>query len=191
MRKTHAAPWGNRIVGTGELPAGQFLANPANWRIHPTFQQDQMDVILHEVGFVQGVIVNKRTSDEWEPGERNVETLVDGELRVKRALARGEDTLVPVVYVDLSPAEERAVLATFDPISGLAGKDEERQRALAQEVAADFADSDLDIAAILKTEKAPSRGLRHEVKECTCCQKKCSPRCGCYREEQPKRRKKR
>lgn len=191
MRKAHAAPWGNRIVGTGELPAGQFLANPANWRIHPTFQQDQMDVILHEVGFVQGVIVNKRTSEEWEPGDRNVETLVDGELRVKRALSRGEDTLVPVTYVDLSPAEERAVLATFDPMSALAGKDDEKQLSLANEVMADFADTELDIAAILKTEKPASRGLRHEVKECTCCQKKCSPRCGCYREEAPKRKKKR
>jgi hypothetical protein len=32
-------PWRNRIVGSGELPASEFLANPGNWRIHPKPQQ--------------------------------------------------------------------------------------------------------------------------------------------------------
>jgi hypothetical protein len=33
------ATWRNRIVGSGEEPPDQLLANPANWRIHPGSQQ--------------------------------------------------------------------------------------------------------------------------------------------------------
>lgn len=183
-----AAPWGNRIVRSAMVPAGQFLANPRNWRIHPTFQQDQMVVMLQRVGFVAPVMVNLRTSEEWGE-ERNVETMVDGHLRVELALSRGEDTLVPTSFVDLTPVEERAVLLTLDPLGELAGTDKEKLPSLIEEVEVDFADTDLDLEALFKTETRTAKGLRHEVKECTCCNRKCSPRCGCYRETKPKRKK--
>lgn len=175
------------------MPAGQFLANPRNWRVHPTFQQDQLTVMLQQVGFVAPVLVNLRTSDAWEPGERNVETMVDGHLRVQLALSspRGEETLVPTNYADLEPMEERAVLLTLDPLGELAVADKDKLPPLVEEVAADFLDTDLDLEALFKTEKGKAKGLRHEVKECTCCEKKCSPKCGCYREPETKRRKKR
>src|SRR5438445_7754487 len=46
-----------------------------------------------------------------------------------RALARGITT-VPVDYVELSPAEERTILATLDPIAALAGADKEKLEAV-------------------------------------------------------------
>jgi hypothetical protein len=186
-----AAPWGSRIVRTGTSPAGQFLGNERNWRVHPAFQQDQMQVVLEKVGFVQSVIVNLRSSDEWPAGERGVETMVDGHLRVQLALSRGEDTLVPVTYVDLTPAEERAVLATFDALGGLAVADKEKLPPLIEEVSLDFADTDLDLEALFKLDKAPTKGLKHTVHECTCCQKKCRKGCGCYEGDVKPRRKKR
>lgn len=101
----------NRIVGHGEENPDQLLANPKNWRIHPKDQQDALEDVLQRVGWVQNVIVNQRTG-----------RLVDGHLRVELALRRGENS-IPVVYVDLDEKEEDLVLATIDPISGLAATD--------------------------------------------------------------------
>jgi DNA modification methylase len=103
--------WKNRIVGHGEEDADQLLANPRNWRIHPKAQQDVLKGVLAQIGWVQDVIVNQRTG-----------FVVDGHARVALAISAGER--VPVVYVDLSDEEEAAILATLDPISAMAGKDE-------------------------------------------------------------------
>jgi hypothetical protein len=114
-----AAPrqWQNRIVGEGEEDARQLLANPGNWRIHSGQQQKALGAVLDEVGWVQRVIVNKRTG-----------RVVDGHLRVALAISKGER--VPVVYIDVSEAEERLILATIDPLSAMAGTDEDLLAAL-------------------------------------------------------------
>ena len=114
--------WRNRIVGEGEQPASQFIANPANWRVHPQAQRDAMRGALNEVGWVQRVIVNRRTG-----------YLVDGHERVWQALQNG-DAPVPYVEVDLDPAEEAYVLATLDPIGAMAQSSKEQLGALLAEV---------------------------------------------------------
>jgi len=119
---TTAAHWKNRILGEGEEAPDQLLANPRNWRIHPKAQQDALAGILSEVGWVQRVIVNQRTGH-----------MVDGHARVALAISRQEPT-VPVVYVDLSEDEERAVLATFDPLGAMTITDQEQLDALLAEV---------------------------------------------------------
>ncbi len=55
------AAWRNRIVGTGEEAPDQLLANPGNWRIHPRNQQNALAGALDTVGWVQQVMVNRRT----------------------------------------------------------------------------------------------------------------------------------
>ena len=110
--------WKNRIIGTGVEKADQLLANPLNWRIHPKHQQEALEAVLNEVGWVQQVIVNKRTGH-----------VVDGHLRVALALRREEEE-VPVVYVDLSEDEERVILATIDPLAGMAVPDKDALRSL-------------------------------------------------------------
>ena len=114
--------WRNRIVGEGEQPASQFVANPANWRVHPQNQRDAMRGALNEVGWVQRVIVNRRTG-----------YLLDGHERVWQALQNG-DAPVPYVEVDLDEAEEAYVLATLDPIGAMAQADKEQLDALLREV---------------------------------------------------------
>jgi len=114
--------WRNRIVGEGEQVASQFIANPANWRTHPQAQRDAMRGALNEVGWVQRVIVNRRTG-----------YLVDGHERVWQALQNG-DALVPYVEVDLDPAEEAYVLATLDPIGAMAAADAAKLDDLLREV---------------------------------------------------------
>ena len=112
------APWRSRITGSGEEAPGQLLANPANWRLHPKAQQDALAGALDQVGWVQQVMVNRRTG-----------FVVDGHARVALALSRDEPT-VPVLYVDLDPDEEALVLATLDPIGAMAGRDDEKLRDL-------------------------------------------------------------
>ncbi len=114
--------WRNRIVGEGEKPASQFLANPNNWRTHPQNQREAMRGALNEVGWVQRVIVNRRTG-----------YLVDGHERVWQALQNG-DAAVPFVEVDLDEAEEAYVLATLDPIGAMAAADAAKLDDLLREV---------------------------------------------------------
>src|SRR5438067_1943977 len=105
MNAGQTKEWMNRIVSYGEENPENLLANPSNLRIHTQEQQDALTGALNEIGWLQDVIINKRTSEEWPVGDRGVETLVDGHLRVKLAL-RYEQPSVPVKYVDLTPAEE-------------------------------------------------------------------------------------
>ncbi len=112
LEKPEHRAWRNRIVGHGEEDADQLLANPKNWRVHPKAQQSALEGVLKEVGWVQQVIVNRVTG-----------FVVDGHARVAMAISRGEK--VPVVYVELTKEEEALVLATLDPLSAMAGTDDE------------------------------------------------------------------
>lgn len=113
----NAERWRSRIVGHGEEKADQLLANPGNWRIHPIGQQQALSALLDQVGWVQDVVVNRKTGH-----------VVDGHLRVHLALERNES--VPVVYVELSEEEERLVLAALDPLTGMAVTDDAKMQDL-------------------------------------------------------------
>ncbi len=61
MAKTKAAPYGNRILATAMVPAGQLLANPLNPFFHSHEQETVLTAMLQEIGFVAHVVVNRRT----------------------------------------------------------------------------------------------------------------------------------
>lgn len=111
----------NRIVGEAMIEAKKIRDNPLNWRTHSEEQRDAMREVLEQIGWVQKVVVNKRTGH-----------ILDGHLRVEEARKKGEK--VPVVFVSLSPAEERKMLALFDPIGQMAGVDKRRLREVVQDV---------------------------------------------------------
>lgn len=112
------ADWKSRIVGQGSENPRNLIPNPKNWRKHPIWQRDALSGILDEVGWVQQVIINRRTGH-----------VVDGHLRVELSAARGEDA-VPVVYVDISEEEEKKILTVLDPITSLAEIDHQQLRTL-------------------------------------------------------------
>ena len=132
----------NRIIGSGEEQLDQIMFNPRNWRIHPLSQQDALKGVLEEVGWVQQVIVNKRTGN-----------LIDGHLRCQLAAREGAKT-IPVVYVDVSEDEEALVLATLDPIAAMAATDKQKLDEL-------FADINSDNENVQKmiSEIAENNGL--------------------------------
>lgn len=125
MAQKKAAPqeWRNRITGNGTMPASQFMANPANARIHPKAQQEALTGSLREIGWIQNVIVNKTTGN-----------VVDGHARIAEALKMGDETPVPYVEVELSEDEEKLALATLDPISAMAAYDKAQLDALLRDV---------------------------------------------------------
>lgn len=141
-----AGKWASRLVGEEDVAPDQLLANPLNPRIHPASQQAAMRQALDQIGWVQRVVVNRRTGH-----------VIDGHLRVEIALSEGEPT-VPVVYVDLSPEEEKVALATFDAISSMAVVDEEMMAALLNEITAqspELADFMQEIADVTHVDLDP------------------------------------
>jgi hypothetical protein len=159
--------WQNRIVGYGEEAPGEFIANAKNWRVHPKYQQDALEAVLNQVGYVQSVIVNKRTG-----------YLIDGHLRVMLA-ERNNETTVPVVYVDLSEEEESIILATIDPLSAMAATDSAKLAELLESVQIDDAALEAVLRNIGEGVSIPQgdfpaydESIGDDVKMCRC------PECG-------------
>ena len=103
--------WENRIIGEGVVKAADLKANPLNFRTHGMAQQQALSGALERLGWIQRVVINKRTGN-----------LIDGHLRASLAIRKGAD--VPAVFVDLSEQEERLALASLDPIAAMAGQDD-------------------------------------------------------------------
>jgi ParB-like chromosome segregation protein Spo0J len=82
------------------------------------------------------VIVNRTTGH-----------LVDGHLRAELALGRGDAT-IPVAYVELSPEEEDLILASLDPISAMAARDDEKLRQLLAEIEFDSKELEESLASL-------------------------------------------
>jgi DNA modification methylase len=119
------APWDTRITGYADVDPRTLKAHSLNWRTHPAHQREALQAALREVGWIQNVIVNKNTG-----------TIVDGHLRVDLAIEEGA-TVVPVTYVDLTPDQEKAALASYDAITILAGLDEARYERLIADIQTD------------------------------------------------------
>jgi hypothetical protein len=139
--------WANRIVGYADVAPDQLLANPLNFRIHPKHQQDALSGVLDDVGIVAPVIVRRGT-----------DTVIDGHLRASLAIRRGQLT-IPVAYVDLSDEQERLILATFDYISSLAGRDDELLSQLLQ----DTHSEDDYVAALLEQMRHDAESAAHKL----------------------------
>lgn len=114
----------NLIVGEGDEPVESILFNEDNWRIHPLEQQEALEGVFEDVGVAQRIIINMRTSPEWGDSQ-NVQTLVDGHARVK-IFAKHHEPTIPALYIDATPREEALILATLDPIGGMAATDKEK-----------------------------------------------------------------
>lgn len=110
----------SRIVGEAMVDPVTLKGHPSNWRVHDAEQRDALREVLNDIGWVQRIVVNKRTGN-----------ILDGHMRVDEAFKLGEPK-VPVLYVDLSEEEERRMLAVMDPIGGMAKVDKRRLRAVVE-----------------------------------------------------------
>jgi DNA modification methylase len=81
--------------------------NPKNWRAHPPGQIKLLKSVIAEVGWAGAALYNERTGH-----------LIDGHARRDLAIKNGES--IPVLVGDWSENDERKILASLDPIAGMA-----------------------------------------------------------------------
>lgn len=89
----------------------ELAENPRNWRNHPEAQEAALSGTLSEVGWAGACLYNEATG-----------RLIDGHLRRKVAQAKGRDK-VPVLVGSWTEAQEAKILASLDPLAGLAEPD--------------------------------------------------------------------
>lgn len=99
----------NRVKGLRFVKADTLVANEKNWRTHPKKQKDTLKGLIEEIGFADAVIAR-----ELKDGSLR---LVDGHLRAETAGSQE----IPVIVIDVTEDEEAKLLATFDPLSEMAG----------------------------------------------------------------------
>jgi hypothetical protein len=109
----------DRIRDFRRVQARDLRPNPRNWRTHPSAQQNALRALLAEVGYAGALVARELADGSLE--------LIDGHLRAETT----PDQLVPVLVLDVTEDEANKLLAFFDPLSTLAGRDEERAAALA------------------------------------------------------------
>jgi DNA modification methylase len=111
----------DRIKDFRRIPASEILPNPKNWRTHPQAQQDALRGILAEVGIADALLVRDTP---------NGTQLIDGHLRADTA----PDAIWPCLVLDVDDAEADKLLATFDPLAGMAEPDPAKLDALLRDI---------------------------------------------------------
>jgi len=100
----------DRIVELRRVPARELIPNPRNWRRHPARQAAALRGLLEEVGYADALLARET------PGGL---MLIDGHLRAETT----PDQVVPVLVLDVNEAEANKLLATLDPLAGMAQTD--------------------------------------------------------------------
>ena len=108
----------NRVKELRYVSASDLKEDKRNWRVHSQTQRRALETMLGRVGIADAVIA-RETADGL--------VLVDGHLR--KDVLEGNSS-VPVLIVDLSEEEAGEVLATLDPLAGMAGIDHDALQAL-------------------------------------------------------------
>jgi DNA modification methylase len=123
----------DRIKELRRVRAGDLIPNPKNWRTHPSAQADALRGLLAEIGYADALLVRETPSGLM---------LVDGHLRAEMT----PDAEVPVLVLDVDEAEADKLLATLDPLAGMAGADAD----LLGELLASVQTESEAVAALLK-----------------------------------------
>lgn len=100
----------------------ELAENPRNWRTHPESQLAALTDVISEVGWAGAALYNEATG-----------RLIDGHARQKIGLAQGTKK-IPVLVGSWTEAQEAMILATLDPIAGMAGADAEKLDELLRDV---------------------------------------------------------
>lgn len=102
----------NRVLGLEYIHTRDLTAHPGNWREHPKAQADALRGVLNEVG-IAGALLAYRSARQG-----GALVVIDGHLRRDAAPQRW-----PVLVLDVDDAEADYILATHDPLAGMATAD--------------------------------------------------------------------
>jgi hypothetical protein len=112
----------DRVRELRRLPAAELLPNPRNWRTHPARQREAMQAVLTEIGYADALLARETADGRL--------MLIDGHLRAETT----PETVVPVLVLDVTEKEADALLATLDPLAGLAESDSDKLSMLLADV---------------------------------------------------------
>lgn len=118
---TSKKPVMDRVVELVRVRAGDLVSNPANWRRHPEHQRAALRGVLREIGYADALLARR-------DGEHLA--LIDGHLRQ----SLDPEQVVPVLVLDVTAEEADTLLATLDPLAGLATPDSEAVASLLERV---------------------------------------------------------
>src|SRR6266540_6569644 len=107
----------DRVVELIRVPASELLPNPANWRRHPDHQRAALRGLLRQIGYADALLARR---------DGGALVLIDGHLRQ----SLDPEQVVPVLVLDVDEAEADLLLATLDPLAGLAGANSDALRDL-------------------------------------------------------------
>jgi hypothetical protein len=99
----------DRIKELRRVPASQLRPNPRNWRTHNEAQRNALQGVLAEVGYAGALLARELPDGSLE--------LIDGHLRAETT----PDMPLPVLVLDVNEEEAKLILATHDPLAGMAG----------------------------------------------------------------------
>jgi len=111
---------GSRVKEHRRVAANTLIPHPQNWRIHSAEQESAMREIVDRLGGMAGSV------HAYESARYGGLTLIDGHMR-RQLAGTGE---IDVEVLDVNDDEADLLLATFDPVSDMAGRDEEMLGAL-------------------------------------------------------------
>jgi hypothetical protein len=120
--KGHTMHIRDRILEFTRVPASKLAPSPRNWRMHPAAQREALQGVLAEIGYASAIVARRRSDGQLE--------IIDGHLRAETT----PDEVVPVLVLDVNEAEADKLLLTFDPLSAMAQRDDEKYTALAASV---------------------------------------------------------
>jgi len=118
----------DRVIEVRKMRLGDCVPHEGNWRKHPDAQKKGYKASAEKVGFT-GTLLARLLPD----GRIK---LIDGHMRQ----GVHPDLVAHVAITDLTEAEANAILATYDPLAGMADTDGEQLEALLREVNATFGD---------------------------------------------------
>lgn len=100
----------DRIRELRRVRAADLIPNPRNWRTHSDAQRSALRGILESIGYASAALARETPEGLM---------LIDGHLRA----GLEPDAEVPVLVLDVDEDEADALLATFDPLAAMAGRD--------------------------------------------------------------------
>jgi hypothetical protein len=139
----------DRVRDFRRVPASSLCPSKFNWRTHPDAQRQALRGLLAEVGFAGAELARELPDGSLE--------LIDGHLRADEM----GDRPVPVLVTDLSEAEAKKLLATYDPLGAMAGADADKLDVLLREVST----GDGAVEALLADLARDNGLLRHGLPE--------------------------
>ncbi len=110
----------NRVKELRRVAACDLRPNPKNWRLHPESQQNALRKMLAEIGMANACVARELPDGSL--------MLLDGHLRAETMAS----SLIPVIVLDVSEEEGDKILATLDPIAGMAKTNHEAFAALSE-----------------------------------------------------------